>query len=173
MPHENERARSSANADPERLDGLSALREAVLERAQKTRRDLAILSHELEPPLYDTPEFSEAVSQLARSGRHARVRLLIREHDHLVKQGHHLVRLAQKLPSYVEIRRIAPEYRQALNGFMVADRESVVYQPQTDTYEAQASHHAPRWARDLLTDFQRLWDHAVPDAELRRLSLDS
>lgn len=173
MTQASEPGNQNAQSEPERIAGLAALRSAVLELARNARRDLSIFSHELEPSLYDTAEFASAVSQVARSGRNARVRLLIREHDWLVKHGHHLVRLAQQLPSFVELRLIAPEYRHALQGFLVADAGGVFYQPQTDTYEAQTSPYSRRWARDLLTDFQRMWDHAQPDTELGRLPINS
>lgn len=156
-----------------RCEGLAELRETVVKLADGANRELAILSSELEPAFYDSAEFAEAVSRVARSGRRARVRLLIREHDRLVRHGHALVRLAQQLPSYIEIRRVAQEYRHAVHGYMLADDAGVFYQPQTDAFQAKTCARDRRWARDLLAEFQRLWDHATPDQQLRRLPLTS
>lgn len=155
--------------DAERLEGLAAIRCATLSLVQAAKYDLAICSHELEPLLYNEESFTEAVSHLARNGRHARVRLLIREHDTLVRQGHRLLRLAQQIPSHVEIRRIAPEHRHSMHGFLIAD-DGVFYQPQTTVYEARVSMHDRRWARSLSAEFQRLWDHSIDDPHLRRLA---
>ena len=158
-------------AEPVRLEGLAALRDTALELAGAAGRELAIFSYELEPALYDTAAFAAAVSRVARSGRRARVRLLIREHDRLIKHGHGLVRLAHQLPSYIEIRIVAQEYRHTAHGYLVADDSGVLYQPQSNAYQAKASTRDRRWARDLLAEFQRLWDHATLDPQLRRLHL--
>jgi hypothetical protein len=160
-------------ADPVRLEGLAALRDTALELAGAASRELAIFSYELEPALYDNAAFAEAVSQVARSGRRARIRLLIREHDRLVRHGHALVRLAQQLPSYIEIRLVAQESRHTAHGYLIADNSGVLYQPQSDVFQAKSSARDRRWARDLLAEFQRLWDHAAPDRQLRRLHLTS
>lgn len=160
-------------AEQVRIEGLAALRDTAVELADGAGRELAILSYELEPAIYDSADFAEAVSRVARSGRRARVRLLIREHDRLVRHGHALVRLAQHLPSYIEIRRVAQEDRHAVHGYMVADDAGVLYLPQTDAFQAKTSARNRRWARDLLAEFQRLWDHATPDPQLRRLPLTS
>ena len=158
-------------AEAVRLEGLAALRDAALELAGAASRELAIFSYELEPALYDNAAFAEAVSRIARSGRRARVRLLIREHDRLIKHGHQLIRLAHQLPSYIEIRLVAQEYRHTTHGYLVADDGGVLYQPQSDAFQAKTSARDRRWARDLLAEFQRLWDHATPDPQLRRLHL--
>ncbi|MEJ2481018.1 MAG: hypothetical protein P8Y78_12805 [Acidihalobacter sp.] len=163
----------SVAAEQVRIEGLAALRDTAVELAEGAGRELAILSYELEPAIYDNAEFAEAVSKVARSGRRARVRLLIREHDRLVRHGHALVRLAQQLPSYIEIRRVAQEDRHAVQGYLVADDAGVLYLPQTDAFQAKTSARDRRWARDLLAEFQRLWDRATPDRQLRRLPLTS
>jgi hypothetical protein len=167
------RSDQPTTVEPVRIEGLAALQGTALELANDAERELAILSYELEPALYDSAEFSEAVSRIARSGRRARVRLLIRENDRLVRHGHALVRLAQQLPSYIEIRRVAYEHRHATHGYMVADDAGVLYLPQTDSFQAKTCPRDRRWARDLLAEFQRLWDHATPDPQLRRLPLTS
>lgn len=160
-------------AKPARLNGLSALREAALNLARGARHELVICSSELEPALYNNGNFVGEISRVARSGRHARVRVLIRDNDPIVKHGHALVRLAQLLPSYIEIRRVMPEHRDNLYGYLVTDEGGVLYQPQVRLFQAKIATRNRRWARDLLSEFQRLWERAETDLQLRRLPLNS
>lgn len=157
--------------ESQRIAGIAELSRAALRLTETGQRELAIFSRELEPGLYDDAAFVSQVSRIARSGRHARVRLLIREHDRLIKHGHPLVRLAQQLPSHVEIRMIARAHQHQVQGFLVVDDARVLYQPQAEVYEAKTCPHDRRWAHDLLAEFQGMWDHAHPDQQLRRLSL--
>lgn len=159
--------------DTVRLEGMDALREAALKLAQGARHELTICSGELEPALYDNGHFADEISRVARSGRRARIRILIRDNAQIVKHGHALVRLAQLLPSYIEIRHALPEHCNSMYGYCVTDVGGVLYQPQIRVFQAKTAPQNRRWARDLLAEFQRLWEHAVPDPQLRRLPLDS
>lgn len=163
----------SSDDEIQNLEGREALTAAALELASTALRDVAMLSHELEPPIYDNAEFADAIAQVARAGRGARVRLLIRRDEHLVRHGHALVHLAQQLSSYVEIRLVSRQFSHLTHGYLITDASGVFYQPLSDAFKARVSQNDRRWARDLLTEFERLWEHAEPDPQLRRLALGS
>src|SRR5690625_667199 len=60
------------------------------------RRHLDILSHTLDPLVYECPETVDALSALARRHKLARVRILVQDTLPLIERGHALVRLAQR-----------------------------------------------------------------------------
>src|SRR5690625_7438421 len=69
------------------------------------RRHLDILSHTLDPLVYECPETVDALSALARRHKLARVRILVQDTLALIERGHALVRLAQRLPRKIELRK--------------------------------------------------------------------
>lgn len=169
-------------ADPERyelgkesdtltLDTIELNREAVLRLARQARRSLHIVTRDLDPAIYDTAEFDEAVSSLARSSRYAEIRILVKNTEPAVAYGHRLIETARHLSSYIQIRRIHPEHGQFNEAFLLADRRGVLHRPKADLYEAQLSFNDPGRARDLYNQFVAMWEHAEHEPNFRRLHI--
>lgn len=141
----------------------------ALALAGQTRRTLDIVSRHLDPRLYDNEEFAEAVKRLALGSRRALVRVLVQDVDPILRDGHRLVALAQRLPTFLHIRVPAPEHRGYNQAFLVADGVGYLHRELADRFEGKASFHDPAAARDLLRVFQPMWDAAQPDPNLRAL----
>jgi hypothetical protein len=142
-----------------------------LELARQTRRNLDLVSRHLDPELYDTAEFIETVRALATSGRRARVRILVLDTVPVVKRGHRLIELAQRLSSFISIRVPAPEHQDFNEAWLVADDTGYCYRRFSDRYDASANFADRRYSKQLTQRFDELWNRAQPDANLRRLHL--
>lgn len=158
-------------AGEQHLESLLQLQEALLATCQQTRRELAIFSPDLAASLYDRPEIEQAVSELARHHRRARVRLLVEDTRVLTEQGHRLVRLAQRLPTKIAIRKLTNPLESKANGFVLGDRHQLFYQ--SDIENHLGFRHADDRARvkKLRESFDRAWETAEEDQQLRRLLL--
>ncbi len=146
-------------------------RELALAMAQQARRSILILTRDLDHPLYDTPEFEQATSELARGSQHARVRILVQDSGKAVKNGHRLVGLAQRISSRIEIRKPAEEYADVNHTFFVADQSGYISRQLADRYVGVANFDDRLSARNLVNFFTEIWDRSQQDPQLRRLHL--
>lgn len=153
------------------LQGREALQTASLALIESTRRSVDILSRTLDPPLYSTDDCSDRLFALIKRNRHCRIRILVADIDPLRRQGHRLLALAQRVPSFVEVRQQAPRHRMERREWLISDAQAVLYREQADRDDAIISHHDPRWALALTNEFQAMWDVAEQHPDLRRLSL--
>lgn len=170
-PSDFERFRLKADTEAVAIDTSDACRVAALSMARQAARSIDIVSRQLDPPIYDDAGFCEAVSRLVTGSRRARVRVLVRNTEPVVKGGHRLVALAQRLTTFIEIRVPAKEYDDYNAAFMVVDSAGVIYRALSDRYEANVNFNDPRSAQDLSRQFEEMWQTATPDANLRRAHL--
>lgn len=153
------------------LDSSSDNYGAALAMLQQTRRDVAILSRQMDGRLYDTAEFMQALSQLASQHPRCRIRLLLKEVEPLVKYGHRIIELSRRLSSMIGIRTIHEDYREHNEAFMVFDERGIVKRRYADRYEGTANFNDPKQARELLSFFDEVWNISEPDPNLRRLHI--
>jgi hypothetical protein len=152
-------------------DRSETVRELALAMASQAQRTLDIVSRHLDPPLYNTGPFVEAVKELALRGRHSRIRLLVIDPAPLVAGGHRLLELAQRLSTFISLRVPGPDHRQFNEAWLIADSTGYIRRLFSDRYEGTASFADRRYARELTHEFDNLWQHAEPDPNLRRLHL--
>jgi len=138
--------------------------------AQVTR-ELCLFTHDLDKPVYDQPEFLQGVKELALRSRASRIRVLLQDHERVVKYGHRLIELVRHLSSSAEIRIPHEDWRSHMENFMLADRYGYVHREQATRYEATADYYAPLKARRLREKFDEIWEGGQVDSELRRLYL--
>jgi hypothetical protein len=153
------------------IDTSEACRLAAVSMARQAARSIEIVSRQLDPQMYDDAEFCDAVSKLAVGTQRARVRVLLRHTDPVVKGGHRLVTLAQRLTSFIELRVPAKEYQEYNAAFLIVDGAGVIYRRASDRFEASVNFNNPRTAQDLGRQFEEMWQTAVPDVNLRRSHL--
>ena len=80
------------------------MREAVIAIAREARRKVSIFTHDLEPGIYDDPDFLEVIKRLVLSQTYARIRVLIADPTRAIKNGNNFVHLGRRLNSYIEFR---------------------------------------------------------------------
>jgi hypothetical protein len=160
-----------AQPDYRRLRTLDQAVAAALEIAKLARYRLAICTPDLEPTLYSTPEFRDEVRRVARASRFAQVRILVRDPQRAIREGHHLIELANSLSSYVHIRLPNPDDEQRIDAWVIADDDAILHRPVADRPEGVVEVGSSALARELLRNFDRLWERALPDPNMRRLGI--
>jgi len=144
---------------------------AALSLVSQTRRNLVIISRDLDPLIYSNQAFIDALSALARRSRHTQIQILIGSSMAIVHDGHRLIPLSQRLSSSIHIRKIHRDFSRFNEAFLIADRTGVLHRPKADLYEGKVSFKNPLKARELLDTFNTIWDISAQDPELRRVSL--
>lgn len=146
-------------------------RSAAALLATQARRQIELLSAELEPVLYDQTAFIEALSQLPIGNPRARIRVLAKDFERAIQQGHRLVELSRRLSSYVEIRKVHSDYQAYHETFFLVDDYGLLHRRHSPRYEGVFSCKAPLEVRRLRAYFDEVWDRSETDADLRRLHL--
>lgn len=146
-------------------------RRAAALLASQAHRQIELFSPDLEPVLYDQTAFIEALTQLTVGSPRARIRVLAKDFDRTIKQGHRLVELGRRLGSYVGLRKVHSDYQACNETFLLVDDYGLLHRRHSPRYEGVFSCKAPLEVRRLRAYFDEIWDRSEPDADLRRLHL--
>lgn len=138
---------------------------------QQATRNIDILSKHLDPGVFDSLDFLDAVKQLSISSRFTKIRILVSDSDPITKNGHRFIDLIHQLTSSIEVRKISEEYKSYNEAFSLFDGKAVIYLRYADRYDGFANFDRPRLATELSNFFNEVWEHSTPDANLRRLHI--
>jgi hypothetical protein len=103
------------------LSTVEEVRAAIVEIVGLANRGLSILTHDLEPQIYDHDDFLETLKRFILARSFARVRVLIMDPNRVIKTGSRFVTMGRRLNSYIEFRNVKPEYRTHPEAFCIAD----------------------------------------------------
>jgi hypothetical protein len=143
----------------------------ALELVSQAEKEVLIATYDLDAPVFSHEDFTEALSKLVRRHRNAEAKILLQRPNKVLKQGHRLIPLAQRLSSSIHIHRPAPEHSDYLETFMVVDGIGYFKRQQSDRYEGMAAFKAPISARDLRDLFCTMWERSAAEPQLRRLQI--
>jgi predicted GNAT family N-acyltransferase len=162
----------------QRLLGVDSGRFAALQRgataldlAQQCRRQLRLLSNDLDPELFDSTEFATALTQLARRGRACEIRILVLDVRAIVQRGHVLLELARRLSSNVRIRRADCAPTDIRENYLVADQRGVLCYSLREPEKAWSDYNNRPVEEDYCAQLDELWERGIDDPELRLLHL--
>ncbi len=143
----------------------------ALSMASQARRTLDIFTRDLEPVIYDTPEFIFALTQLAMRSKYSRIRILIQDSFRCIREGHRMIELSQRLSSYIELRKPGYDYKEFNDAFLIADNTGLLYKRLSDHYEGIVNFNTPLEAGEKTKFFTDVWETAEVDPNLRRIYL--
>ena len=146
-------------------------RSVALDLAQQCRRQLRLLSHDLDHELYASSDFVAALTQLARSSRFSEIRLLVVDVRPIVQRGHPLLELQRRLSSSVLIRRAACAPTDIKENYLLADQRGVLCYSLKEPEKAWSDYNNRPVAADYCAQFDELWHRSIDDPELRLLNL--
>jgi predicted GNAT family N-acyltransferase len=148
--------------------GVAALRALI----PLARRELVVVTRELDPPLLGHPDVLEALRRFATSVRGAEVRIVLLAPAAAQAAHHPLLGLAQRLSSVFQIRTPLETHDQHLaSAWVASDRGGVYYRPIGSRVEGEASACHPPRARQLMAEFEPVWERSRPASELRALGI--
>jgi hypothetical protein len=145
------------------------MRLAVIDVARAANRKLSIFTHDLEPGIYDDPDFLEIVKHLVLSQAYARIRVLIADPTRAIKTGNNFVHLGRRLNTYIEFRHVRDDLRTHPEAFCIADEAALVYRLQSSRPEGIADTYEPAVARMYGKMFDEIWLDSEVEIEFRQL----
>ena len=153
------------------LTSVAEVRAAVVQVTAVANRTLSILTHDLEPEIYDHDDFLETLKKFILARTFARVRVLILEPARVVLSASRFVAMGRRLNSYIEFRRVTPELSGHPEAFFIADEQALVYRARAETWEGISDTYEPAVARMYLSKFETLWNACEIEPEIRRLQI--
>jgi hypothetical protein len=153
------------------LSSVAEVRAAVVEVTGIANRTLSILTHDLEPEIYDHDEFLETLKRFILARSFARVRVLILDPTRVIMTGSRFVNMGRRLNSYIEFRNAKSALQQHPEAFFVADEQALVYRARAESWEGMSDTYAPAIARIYLTKFEHLWNACEIEPALRQLQI--
>lgn len=143
----------------------------AIELAQQAKYNIYLISTDLEPILYEHPEFIEAISNLATANMRSHIHILVEDISLIIKRGHRLIDIMRKLTSKIKIRVTHPDYPLPENRFLIIDQCGFLFRPDVDKYQGFANFNHPQAVKIHHDIYTRLWDHSQTSQELRSLNL--
>lgn len=154
-----------------RLTSREDNRMAAVRMVEQAQFSLYLFTPNLDPRIFDSPEFIEATKNLALASTRSKVYILIQDPTVVVNYGHRIVELARRISSHIFIHRASEEDQDRIDSFMVVDEVGIIHRPHADRYEGTVEFNNPGKARLLLKEFRNAWERSSPEPELRRLHL--
>ena len=159
------------SAGPVELTTSAESRELSLALVRQARVSVDIVSRHLDPAVYDQAPFLEAAKRLVLNHRMARVRMLVRDIQPILTDGHRLAGLTARLSSFLEIRVPAEQHKDFNQAVMIVDGTGFIHRELADRYEGIADFANRALASELQRTFEEMWTIATPDPNLRQMTI--
>ena len=153
------------------ISSREEMRQAVVDVAREATRKVSIFTHDLEPGIYDDPEFLEVIKRLVLSQTYARIRVLIADPARAIKNGNNFVHLGRRLNTFIEFRHVREDLRTHSESFCIADETALVYRLQASRWEGIADTHEPAVAKLYGKMFDEIWLASEVEMEFRQLGI--
>ena len=147
------------------------MREAVIEISKLASRRVSIFSHDLDPGIYDDPDFLDVIKHLVLSQSYARIRVLIADPSRAIKNGNTFVNLGRRLNTYIEFRHVREDLRTHPESFFMVDETALVYRLQASRWEGIADTYEPAVAKVYGKMFDEIWQASEVELEFRQLGI--
>lgn len=154
-----------------RIEEAVEAADAALALVRQARQSLRIFTRDLDPTLYSSEAFRDAVAGFARRGRHTEARILVQDPTRAIRTHHRLIDLAQMLSSHIGVRRVAAEWADEVCALLLADERGLLYRPYGDRFEGSVDFAAGPRALELGRWFDDVWENSLPDPEFRQLKI--
>ncbi len=153
------------------LHDQEAFYSVILSMSRQAKQHIRLFSHDLDRSLFNTLEMVEAFTQLATSSANAYIQILLQNTSSMISQGHRMLELARSFSSFVEIRVADTMHQHISENFYLFDDSAWVNRKYPDQYQGEANFHDARSVRDFEHRYKNMWERAIPDPDLRRMTI--
>ena len=154
------------------LDNRSDCRDAAAALILGCTTRLCLVTQRLESELYNHAELYEHLLQLISNNRNAEIRIIAHDTRVAANQGHYLIHLAQKMPTFAQIRTtVTPGHRNFRESWLIADDGAYLRLRNPERWEGSYELDNKLECRNYLEQFVEMWEACEPDQNTRRLSI--
>jgi len=138
---------------------------------EQANLSIDILSRHLDARVFDQASIIDAIRSLVHNQPRAQVRIIVRDSGPMVRNGHRLLQLGQRLTSFIHIHKLPKPYEDVNEALLVVDGTAYIRQPMSDQYEAEANFNDRKQAKNYADHFEEIWHVSETDIETRRLGV--
>jgi hypothetical protein len=154
------------------LDGRSECLSCVNTLINRAQHRVYIIGQNLEADLYNHKSNYDHLAEMATRNQKTDIRLISHDTRAATASGHYLILLAQKLPTFAEIRiTVEPEHRKFNENWLIVDDMAFMRLKNPLRYEGYFENNNKLECRSLTAEFLDIWEASQLDQNTRRLSL--
>ncbi len=154
------------------VDGRGDCRDAARRLVLDCVGRLYLITQSLEAELYNHAEIHEHLTSLAATNRNTDIRIIAHSTRVAANRGHYLIHLAQKLPTFVQIRTtVTVADRNFRESWLIADDGAYLRLQHPERFEGYYETDNKPECRAYHERFIEMWEASEPDQNTRRLSL--
>lgn len=156
----------------ELLEGRADCRDCARRLIKLASRRVYIITQRLEPELYNDREIFDYLTGLTTTNRKTDIRIITHDTRRAASDGHFLINLAQKLPSFVQIRTtVTRADRQFLESWLIVDDMAYMRLKNPARYEGNFETNNKLECKSYIARFEDMWESCQVDQNTRRLSI--
>lgn len=156
----------------QKLDGRKDCAECVKTLIGLSEQKIYIICANLDATIYSDKEIFDHISDLAIRNRKTEIRIIAHDTRVAARDGHFLILLSQKLPTFVKIRTtVTPIDKNFSENWLIVDDRSFMRIRNPLRYEGYFETDNKLECRALCERFDEIWEASAPDQNTRRLSL--
>jgi hypothetical protein len=131
-----------------------------------------LITQRLESELYNDQDIYDHLSHLAVTNRHTDIRIITHDTRVAANQGHYLIQLAQRLPTFAQIRvSVTQEHRSFRESWLIADDSAYMRIRNPERFEGYYEIDNKLECRSYYDGFMDMWEACELDQNTRRLNL--
>lgn len=154
------------------LDGRNDCLKCVKTLIDLAQQQVYIIGQNLEADFYHHKSIYDHLVEIATHNRNSDIRLIAHDTRVATANGHYLILLAQKLPTFVQIRITTnPEHQKFSENWLIVDDMAFMRLKNPLLYEGYFDIDNKLECRSLTAEFLDIWEMSQPDQNTRRLSL--
>lgn len=154
-----------------KLESLEEFSKAELALIAQAKRELYIVTPDLEPERYNDVEFVDVLSAFARRSRYADARILVGDPGVALRWGHKVVNLFKRIPTRLRIRQMHEEDYKPEEAWIAADQIGLLRRHGTDGFKGSLSGKSIPHAKRASENFEAMWERSREIADFRNLDI--
>ena len=155
------------------IDTVDENREMIENLVKQATHSINIFSQDLDDNLYDNLALKDHMAAFASNAGNPEVRILAQDLSHAVRNSHRIVRLSQRLSSFVFIREPCDVFKSEKIEFIIVDDVGVFYRINGEhgNYHAEVNFNSAARAKELNHFFVQIWEQSEADPDTRELMI--
>lgn len=154
------------------LDGRNDCRRCVREMIELATQRVYLIGQDLEPDLYNHRYLYDRLAEIASRNQKTDIRVIAHDTHAAAHNGHYLILLAQRLPTFAQIRiTVTRDHRKFNENWLIVDDMAFMRIKNPAIYEGYYDTNSKLECRSLAQKFLDIWEASLPDQNTRRLSL--
>jgi hypothetical protein len=152
------------------IETVEECQDIVNALARQARHSINIFTQDMDAALYDNDIFDKHIFDFASENKNAKMRILVQDSSRAIRDGHRLLRLTQKLTSFISIRNPCEEFKAEKSAFITVDGVGLLYRAKGDryNYHGAANFMSPPRTAEIDSLFTEIWQQSEPDPRTRR-----